>query len=936
MVFLFQNPELPLADRVNDLIKRLTIEEKISLLSTRQSSIERLKIPAYRVGGEAAHGVVDRDGGKTTVFPQPIGLSSTWNKSLLKAVGSAIGDEARTFYYEHNEKTGLTLWAPTIDMERDPRWGRTEEAYGEDPYLTGELAKHLIIGMQGEDPFYLKMVAAPKHFYGNNNEYGRESISNSIDPRNRHEYYLKAFESAFTQAKAASMMTAYNGINGIPCMQINEIKEIVRDKWGMDGFVVSDGGALTLNVDQYQYYNRYSEALADALKKGIDCFVDDKEKVEKAATEALEQGLINENDITLAISRTLNVRFRLGQFDQSQKHNPYARRANQKLCSDENAALAEQSTLESIVLLKNEANQLPLKEEEIQSVAVIGPTANQVFRDWYTGYPPYKITPRDGIEKRLKGKKVNYVDSFDKIAIKHKETNQFLTCMADDHLRFTNELTSDGYFIHEDWGWNSHLLKCERNERYVTLPEDRSDYQATKEEVFDWFVREKIGFYRNSTNSNVYHLTSWDEKPLATNKKGALTTAWSADNFEKIKLQSGIETAVKQAKQSDVAIVCVGNHPMINGKETEDRPSIELAKHQQKLIKAVHQANPNTIVVVIGSYPFALNWEQKHIPAILYSSHGSQALGNALAKVLFGDFSPSGKLSMTWYESTDQLPSIFDYDIINGKRTYMYAEKNILYPFGHGLHYGKVSYQNLTVDPSDVKESNQLKLSVTLTNESDRTLQEVVQVYVRYVKTQLKRPNKQLVAFDKVTLAPKQKRVIDLSVQADQLQAYNVEKEQLCLESGKITLAVGNSSDNMLIESPEIQVLGTEFKGRTLRKLTKAENYDDYRHVVIGKGEHEQNCVVNKKQGWICFKQVDLFQASLLELRLATDGGQGSIEIYYDRLDSQPVDQKNIQVSAPFEWFNESLVLNKNSETHDLFIKMNGPIYLLTVKTKEE
>src|SRR5690625_2397479 len=268
---IFKNIHCSLEERLTNLVDKLTLEEKISLLSTSQSAIPRLGIKEYQVGGEAAHGVVDRAGGKTTVFPQPIGLSSTWNRDLLRRVGDVIGDEARIFYEQNDRKTGLTLWAPTIDMERDPRWGRTEEAYGEDPYLTGQLSTELIKGMQGDDPFYIKLVAAPKHFFGNNNEYGRERISNSIDPRNRHEYYLKAFEPAFTEGQALSMMTAYNGINGIPAMQINELKDIVRDEWQMDGFIVCDGGALSLNVDEYKYYDSYAEALADAIKKGIDC-----------------------------------------------------------------------------------------------------------------------------------------------------------------------------------------------------------------------------------------------------------------------------------------------------------------------------------------------------------------------------------------------------------------------------------------------------------------------------------------------------------------------------------------------------------------------------------------------------------------------------------------------------------------------------------------
>src|SRR5699024_3515695 len=253
---------------------------------------------------------------------------------------------------------------------------------------------------------------------GNNNEYGRERISNSIDPRNRREYYLKAFEPAFVEANALSMMTAYNGVNGIPAMQINELKDIVKDEWQMDGFIVCDGGALSLNVDEYEYYDTYAEALGDALKKGIDCFVDKKPLVERVAVEALEQGYIEEEDITNAIRNMLKVRFRLGHFDENHEKNPYYHVDHSKMCSEEHAQLALEATKESVVLLKNEQQMLPLQEDNIEKIAVIGPTADIVYKDWYTGYSPYQITPLQGIKNRCKDKEVTFAKGNDKIAIK--------------------------------------------------------------------------------------------------------------------------------------------------------------------------------------------------------------------------------------------------------------------------------------------------------------------------------------------------------------------------------------------------------------------------------------------------------------------------------------------------------------------------------------
>ncbi|WP_112181880.1 glycoside hydrolase family 3 protein [Paraliobacillus zengyii] len=930
---LFSNPTAPLEDRLNDLMTALTLEEMITLLSTSQSAIPRLGMEAYAIGGEAAHGIVDRKGGQTTVYPQPIGLSNTWNKALLHKVGSAIGDEARIFYYQQDHKTGLTLWAPTIDMERDPRWGRTEEAYGEDPYLTGQLSTELIKGMQGADPFYLKMVAAPKHFYGNNNEYGRGSISNSIDPRNRHEYYLKAFEPAFVEAKALSMMTAYNGVNGIPAMQLKEIEEVVRETWQMDGFIVSDGGALSLNVEEYGYYDSLARALADALKKGIDCFVDDKQTVEDAAKEALANDWISAKDIRKAVSRILKVRFRLGHFDADPSKNPYSKLEKETMCSPERSRLALKVTEEALVLLKNDNKILPLDEEKLQKIAVIGPTATEVFRDWYTGYPAYAVSPLEAITSRCFRQAVTYTSGHDRIAIKAVDKQKYLAISEDGIVHADSKfITESAQFIQENWGWNANLLKSVSTNKYLTLPELANVLQTNKEEVFDWFVREKIGFYPNDEKASTYHLTSWQEEPLAVLDDQTISSGIKADMFEKVVIQSGIEQAVEQAKQSDVAIVCVGNHPMVNGRETEDRPGISLPEHQQQLIQAVYHANPNTIVVVIGSYPFALNWEQDHIPAILYSAHGSQELGTAISNVLFGDTSPSGKLSMTWYKNTDMLPDIFDYDIIKGKRTYMYADENILYPFGHGLHYGDIVYQNLEIDQSEIVENSKIKLQIKLINKGERVIKEVAQVYATIVDSQVKRPKKKLVAFEKVKLNPGESQTVSFSVTADQLQVYDVAEEAFCLEQGRCIFSVGSSSEAIYVTADPIPVIGCQLTERSLTKRTMAENYDDYERVIIDKGEHEQNCITNQSDGWICFKQVNFEAINLLQCRVTTDGGSGEIHFHMDRLDNDPVATAVIETGFPYQWLDQQVKIETSKGKHDIYLSFKGPISLLTVQ----
>lgn len=928
----FKNHNAPLEERLSYLVNELSLEEKISLLSTTQSAIPRLGIDEYHIGGEAAHGVVDRNGGKATVFPQPIGLSSTWNNELLKQVGNVIGDEARIFYELQDKKTGLTLWAPTIDMERDPRWGRTEEAYGEDPYLTGKLSTKLIKGMQGDDDFYVKMVAAPKHFYGNNNEYGREYISNSIDPRNRHEYYLKAFEPAFIDGKALSMMTAYNGINGIPCMQIHEIKDVVKDQWKMDGFIVSDGGALSLNIDSYHYYDSHAEALADALKKGIDCFVDTKILVESAAHEALEKNLISEDDITNAIRNILKVRFRLGHFDEDSSANPYNNVDFNKMCSVEHAQVALEATKESIVLLKNELKTLPLKEDEIKKIAVIGPTADVIYKDWYTGTSSYRITPLQGLRQRFKNAEINFVNGNDKIAIKSVRNNEYLGVGSENKINVKHStIGQKEMFEIEEWGWNGNLLKSESNNKYVSQQEDALTFDADKEEVFSWFVREKIAFQRLNHSEQRFHLFTWKGDSLAVSEDKSLIASNKPDVFEKKILSSGIDEAVEIARNSDVAIVFVGNNPMLNGRETEDRPDIVLPKHQQKLVEAVFEVNRNTVVVVIGSYPFAMNWIDKHIPAVLYSAHGSQMLGEGLASILSGDDVPSGRLSMTWYKDGQQLPSIFDYDIIKGNRTYMYFDDEVLYPFGHGLSYADFNYSCLKVNTSILNKNNPITVSVDIKNTSDMEASEVVQLYATVKESSVKRPRIQLVDFEKIKLAPEERRTIHLVVKPEQLFIWDVNREAFCLENGRCILSVGSSSESIR-STIEIEVEGDEIMARSLDKPTKAENYDDYEHVVLHKGENNLNCVTNQSNGWICFKNVKLGSKNQIHLRANTDGMAGGIFIKLDHKDSDTIVEQKIESEFPGQWNDYEMYVEAEKGLHDVFVYFKGSVSLNTIQ----
>ncbi|MDR1642174.1 MAG: glycoside hydrolase family 3 C-terminal domain-containing protein, partial [Clostridiales bacterium] len=397
-----------LADRVSDLLSRMTLEEKISFLPSRHPPIERLGLGEFWLGGEGAHGVVLRDGGKATVFPQPLGISMTWDKELASRIGECIGKEARVYHNTLGKKGFLVLFFPTIDMERDPRWGRNEEAYGEDPLLAGKLAAELIKGLQGSDSYWLRVAAMPKHFYANNYEFERTWADSVIGEKLRNEYYLRVFAYAFEEGHAKSLMCAYNKVNGNIGLMNPELNSIVRNRWGSDGFFASDGGAFGLAVTEHKF-GSYAETAAASLKAGLDAFLDKPELVIKSVTEAVEQGLLTERDIDVSLSRQLSILFRLGAYGGD--HNPLGDVPETALCSAEHSQLARRAAREAVVLLKNDGF-LPLAKN-VGKIAVIGRLGNENLPDWYSGNPPYSVTALDGIRKAFPDSEVLFTDSCD-------------------------------------------------------------------------------------------------------------------------------------------------------------------------------------------------------------------------------------------------------------------------------------------------------------------------------------------------------------------------------------------------------------------------------------------------------------------------------------------------------------------------------------------
>jgi len=681
----FQNPSLPAEERINNLLSLMTIDEKISCLGTNPS------VPRLGVKGsshvEGIHGLAQGGPGgwgrpkvvPSTTFPQGIGLGETWDTDLIRRAAEVEGYEARyVFQSSKYNQGGIVIRSPNADLGRDPRWGRTEECYGEDAYFNGEMVVAFVKGLQGDDPKYWRSAALMKHFLANSNENDRDKTSSDFDERLFREYYSAPFRMGVVQGGSRAFMASYNLMNGVP-MTVNPVLEnVTRKEWGQDGIICTDAGAMTNLVTSNKYSPDLEHAAASSVKAGIGQFLD---RYRDPVKGALQKGLLTEADIDLALKGNFRVMIKLGLWDPPAQvpYSSIGSESEDPWLSEKHKSLARRVTQKSIVLLKNSAGLLPLNKTTTKSIAVIGPRGNEVYLDWYSGTPPYRVTPVEGIKNAV-GPGVN------------------------------------------------------------------------------------VRFAENNSN----------------------------------------DAAVKLARESDVAIVCVGNHPNGNnetnwakvsvpseGREAVDRQSIDL--EQEELIRQVYAVNPKTIVVLVSSFPYAINWTQNNVPAILHLTHNSQEEGNALADVIFGDYNPAGRLVQTWPKELSQLPPMMDYNIRNG-RTYMYFKGEPLYPFGYGLSYTTFAYSNIRTSSNVLRPNGKLVVSFDLTNTGKRSGEEVVQLYVKHLDSKVSRPLKELKGFKRIAVKAGETQHLTLELTADQVAYWNVDAHRFVVEPGRIEVLIGASS----------------------------------------------------------------------------------------------------------------------------------------------
>lgn len=660
------------------------------------------------------------------------------------------------------------------------------------------MAGAYIRGMQGEDPFYLRCGATLKHFYANNKETDRVKISSSIDPRNKHEYYLKPFEKAITEAYAESIMTSYNEINGVPAIVNPEVKNVVKDTWGLKGHVVCDGGDFSQTVTEHKYFDTHAKTLAYGLKAEIDCFTDEKELICAAGEEALQKGLITEEDINNAIRNSFRTRIRLGFYDREEAC-PYRNLGEADINNRDHQELTLQMAKESVVLLKNEEQLLPLKKDHTQSVAVIGPLSDVWYKDWYSGIPPYTVTVKEGIEKILGKNKVKQESGISEILfqIKNPSAKEKSYIGVDDknQLVLTDRRHAETFLV-EDWGSGSYTFLAKTNGKYVTAEEETGILKAEKDEAFGWFVREV--FHIEKLKNETYQLKTWDDKQVTVDNLGRFGSFVEKETvgFELITQKDGLMAAEEAAKAAEYAIAVIGCNPVINSKEEIDRTTLELPPYQRELVRRIHKANPKTIVILLTNYPYTITEINQNIPAILLSASGSQEIGNGVAAVLFGEASPGARLNMNWYLSQEDL-----------------------------------------------------EVEVTVTNIGNCCGDEVAQLYVRKEDPRVKRPDRQLVGFERLRdMKPQESRKVSFKVPFHELEYYDVISKRMLLEQGNYQFMVGASSKDIRQEQT-IYLKGEQAGTRDPYEETEAEYYDDYHNMFLHRGREGQTAVITGKPG---------------------------------------------------------------------------------------
>ena len=828
--------------RAEALVKQMTLDEKITQFDSNARAIERLNVPRYNYyTGEALHGLSLR-GSTATSFPMPLGLAACWNPELFLKIYTAVADEARA--YDNRNHNGLSYYSPpTLNLHRDPRWGRCGESPGEDPCLAGTLAVQVVRGMQGSDPNYLKTTACSKHYICNNTDADRTRISATVEPRSFWEYYTRAYRATVLEGDVFTFMSAYSSLNGVPCSASKFLlTDLLRNRWGFRGYVTSDCDAVGNIYDPHRFAATRPIAAAMAVTAGCD--LDCGSTMPQNLRAAVNQDLVSEEDITLCVVRLFTVRHLLGLFDPPEKVF-YTQIPFDVMDSAAHRDLALEAARQSLVLLKNDSNFLPLAKTGLKKVAVIGPLGATCQLGGYSGSPQVRVSPFDGIAHQLGVEPYRpYVPAASKVdgsntlrvtaspdgestlGGQNNDWAEFAKMDFTGKTEFAARVsgTTDGGQIEVHLDQQDGPLACAltvprtgfRTSSDVTAPltgisgqhsvflkfrEGQSATAATNAPAAGPGTGRGAGrgfgrgggsplsiarFQLNPVPAPVVE----PDKPLVVFSQGCAVTGQKDDKM--------FQDAVDTAKGADAVVLVCGVTDQVDG-EGRDRSTIGLTGAQPDLIQAIYAANPKSVLVLSSNNSTAVEWEQAHLPAIVCAICAGQAQGTAIAEALFGDYNPGGKLPCTWCRSVDQLPDFHDYEISKG-RTYMYFDGNALYPFGHGLSYTTFSLGQLQVQASKIGPGETVDVSVAVANTGKRAGAEVVQLYITPpATTSVKRPLKQLAGFQRVELQPGERKTVtfELPFTEPAFWYWDEDARQFTCQPGTAKVLVGNSSANL-------------------------------------------------------------------------------------------------------------------------------------------
>ena len=843
--FPFMNPALSPEERARDIVSRMTLEEKAAQMYDKAPAIERLGVPEYYWWNEALHGVARA--GEATVFPQAIGLAATWDEDLMFEVATTISDEGRAKYHQflregvHQQYAGITFWSPNINIFRDPRWGRGQETYGEDPFLTGRMAVNFVNGLQGDDNTYLKTVATVKHYAVHSGpEPSRHSDDYDATDADLMETYLTAFKMAFDETEVASVMCAYNAFQGAPaCGSERLMKTLLRGKLGFDGYVVSDCGAIGdfYYPDAHAYVETRAEAAALSVKMGTDLNCGDGEgnKMD-ALPEAVAQSLITEAEIDQAVERLFTARFKLGMFDDPASV-AYTNIPLSEVASEENIALSEEAARASLVLLKNEG-LLPL--DAGTKVAVIGPNAD----NWmtlvanYYGLPTQATTALDGIVEKVGAENVFYTPGSpiaDGVYTHHivVPASVFFHEGEDGALKpglvgryfgnpeGTGTPAKTQVDPNIDFYWYQSPVDGSRNDYFsitwegVIVPEADGAYQ------FEGTRWTEVSINGEPAGNTVYDMQAGERYDFSATI--VMDKRWYRNTIEPESRVRWVDTsrdleaeAISAAAAADVVLFFGGIDANLEGEEMDveidgflggDRTHLRLPEVQEDLLKKLHATGKPVVLVNFSGSAMALNWADETLPAIVQAFYPGERTGAAIADLLWGEFSPSGRLPVTFYRNLEGMPAFNDYSMEN--RTYKYYTGDPLYPFGHGLSYTEFAYSELSV-PDDHSTENAMPVEVTVTNTGEMQGREVVQVYLQHTDRANKSvPQVELVAFDVVDLAPGESDTLTFSLSPERLGYYDDQGELVLPRGSEAKIFVGGGQPGFVSNNQSAEAIIT-------------------------------------------------------------------------------------------------------------------------------